>query len=331
MDTKEKEANKSLIISLIIVAVAAVVLSLVGFLFLRPEEDIYQGQVEATTVRISGKLPGRVAELYVKEGDRVHKGDTLVKIYSSLLDAKLTQAEAMESAAASQRDKANAGARKQIVSAAYELWQQAKAAETVTKKTYERVESLFKQDVVSAQKRDEAFAAYSAAKAVSQAAKAKYDMAIEGAQNEDKRAAESMRQAAQGSVDEVMAMLEDSYLTAPFDGEISTIYPNESELVGTGSPIMQITDIDNVWFTFNVREESLSKLPMNAKVDVMVPALEKKEVKAEVYSIRDMGSYAVWSATKATGQYDSKTFKIKMRPEEKIENLRPGMSVILEK
>lgn len=331
MNTKEKEANKSLVITLIAVAIAAILLTIIGFLFLRPEQALYQGQVEAQSVRISGKLPGRVAELYVEEGDYVEKGDTLVRIYSSLLDAKRTQAEAMENVAASQRDKVNAGAREQIISAAFNLWQQAQAAETVTKKTYERVESLYKQEVVSEQKRDEAFAAYTAAKSMSQAAKSKYEMAVEGAQKEDKQAAESMHQAAQGSVDEVMAMLEDTYLTAPVSGEITAIYPNESELVATGAPIMQITNLDDIWFTFNVREESLSKLPMNAKVGVMIPALDKKQVNAEVTNIRDMGSYAVWAATKATGQYDSKTFKIKMKPEGKIENLRPGMSVILEK
>lgn len=327
----ESQENKSLMVALAIIIIALIVLSVVGFLFLRPRTDFYQGQVEATTVRVSGKLPGRVAEIFVKEGDSVHAGDTLIHIHSSLADAKLMQAEAMENVARQQNRKIDSGTRKQIVDGAYNLWQQAMAAENITKKTYDRLESLYNQEVVSEQKRDEAKAAYNAAKAATAAAKAQYDLAISGAQIEDKESAASMVQAATGGVNEVKALLEDQYLVSPVDGEVTTIYPEVSELVSLGAPLLDITKLGDMWITFNVREESLEKLPMGKEVSVMIPALGKKEINAKVFYIRDMGSYAVWSATKATGQYDSKTFQIKMSPSEKVENLRPGMSIILEK
>lgn len=329
--SSERQENKSLIVALGIIIIALIVLSVVGFMFMRPRVDYYQGQVEATTVRVSGKLPGRVMDIYVKEGDKVHAGDTLVHIHSSLADAKLMQAEAMENVARQQNRKVDAGARKQIIDGAYNLWQQAKAAEDITKKTYDRIESLYAQEVVSEQKRDEAKAAYTAAQAATAAAKSQYDLAKSGAQIEDKESAASMVQAAVGSVDEVKALLEDQYLLAPIDGEITTIYPQVSELVALGAPLMDITKLDDMWITFNVREEALEHLPMGEVVEVMIPALGKQEIDAKVYYIRDMGAYAVWSATKATGQYDSKTFQIKLRPEKKVENLRPGMSIIMEK
>lgn len=191
------------------------------------------------------------------------------------------------------------------------------------------MENLFKQGVVSEQKRDEARAAYDAAAAQARAARSQYDLAVEGAQTEDKQAAQAQQQAARGTVMEVESILEDQYLTAPCDGEVTDIYPHEGELVGTGTPIMNVMRADDSWVTFNVREELLANLTMGQEVRVMIPALGKKETTVKIYYIKDMGSYAVWNATKASGQYDSKTFQVKAHPTEPIENLRPGMSVIL--
>ena len=203
--TKEevKAKDKSLIAALGIIVVVIILLAIVGLIFIRPVPDIYQGQVDATAVRISGKLPGRVAELYVKEGQMVKKGDTLVRIHSSIVDAKLYQAEAMETVASTQNIKVDNGTRLQIKQATHDIWQQAIAAETIAKKTYDRLESLYAQGVVSEQKRDEAQAAYNAAKAAVGAAKSNYDMAVEGAQWEDKASAAAMVNVAKGGVDEV--------------------------------------------------------------------------------------------------------------------------------
>ena len=322
--------DRSLFAGLAVIIGVVIALTIIGFIFIRPVPEIVQGQAEATSVRVSGKLPGRVAEFYVEEGQHVSKGDTLVRIHSSLVDAKLMQAEAMETAASAQNEKVDAGTRRQIVNAANDLWQQAIAAETITRKTYERMESLFKQGVVSEQKRDEAFAAYNAATAGAKAAKSQYDMAVEGAQKEDKTSAKALVNVAKGGVKEVEAILEDQYLTAPCDGEISDIYPHAGELVAPGAPIMSVLKLADTWVTFNVREELLNNLTMGKEIEVKIPALDNSKVKMKIFYIRDMGSYAVWNATKATGEYDSKTFQVKARPAKQIENLRPGMSVILE-
>lgn len=331
MENLKEKKERSLVVGLIALIVIIVVLALIGLFLLKPEPQIIQGQAEATQVRVSGKLPGRVVEFMVEEGQHVKAGDTLVHIHSSLVEAKLSQAEAMASVAQAQNKKVDKGTRIEMLNSAYDMWQQAQAGLTIAKKTYDRMESLYKKGVVSAQKRDEAEASYKAMVATESAARSQYEMAKAGAQAEDKAAAAAMVAAAKGSVAEVESILDDSYLTAPTDGEISDIFPNVGELVSLGAPIMNVLKLDDMWVSFNVREDLLKDLTMGAEVRAVIPALDNKEVTLKVFYIRDMGSYAVWRATKVTGQYDAKTFEVKARPVEPVENLRPGMSVLLKR
>ena len=321
--------DRMLILTVVVVLLVLAALAVFGFLAIKQGPDTVQGMADATEIRISGKLPGRVAELYVEEGDKVKAGDTLVRIHSTLVDARLGQAEAMENAAAAANKKVDAGTRSQIIQAAYELYQQAKAASGITQKTYQRMENLFAKGVVSEQKRDEAKAAYQAAQAGESAAKSQYELAKSGAQSEDKEAARAMVNVAKGSVNEVNALLEDQYLVAPCDGEITTVYPHVSELVATGAPIMSLQKDDH-WVVFNVRETLLKDIKLGSKIKVRIPALDRED-EVKVFYIKDLGTYANWQATKSTGDFDARTFQIKARPEKPIENLRPGMSVILEK
>ena len=324
----EKRANRTLLFTMGIIILAVLVIAIIGFVFMNRPDSYIEGQVEGTTVRISGKLAGRVAEFYVEEGDTVHAGDTLVYIHSEIGKAQLGQAEAMKEVASAQNKKVDAGTRSQIIAAAEQLLAQAQAGETITRKTYERMEKLFSEGVISEQKRDEAKAAYDAAKAATGAAASQLALAKAGAQSEDKASTAALVDAAQQGVDQAAAVYADSYLTAPFDGTIDQIYPEAGELVSLGAPIMSLLKTDNRYVVFNVREELLSDLPMGATMKVMIPALGKKEIDVKVYYIRDMGSYAVWHSTKSTGSYDSRTFQIKARPAEDIPGLRPGMSAI---
>lgn len=323
-----QKENKTLMGAFAIVVVVVALLAIAGFLFLNKPDEIIEGQADATAVRISGKLPGRVVDLYVEEGDMVKAGDTLVHIHSSLADAKLVQAMGMETAAKAMNRKVDAGTRSQIIQSAYDLWQQARSAESITKKTYDRMQTLYSEGVMSEQKRDEAKAAYDAAVAASSAAKSQYELAKQGAQSEDKESAAAMVDVAKGGVGEVQALLEDQYLTAPCDGQIDVVYPHEGELVSLGAPIMSLLKIQDKWITFNVREEYLEDMTLGKEIEVMIPALGRKETKAKIYYIRDLGSYATWHATKTTGDWDSKTFEVKARPTEQLPDLRPGMTVI---
>jgi len=323
--------NRTLLIALIVIVAATVILAVIGFFFLKEPPEIIEGQAEAASVRISGKLPGRVERFYVGEGDMVRRGDTLVHIHSSLVEAKMMQAEAMQTAADATNKKVDAGTRPQIVKTAYELWQQAVAAVTITRKTYERMQNLFDEGVIAEQKRDEARAAYDAAVAAEKAAHSQYELAREGAQSEDRAASSAMTMAARGGVDEVQALLDDAYLTAPCDGQVDVIYPEEGELVSLGAPIMSLLKTDDKHVVFNVREEMLTQMPIGKEITLMIPALGQREINAEIYYVRDMGSYAVWRATKSVGQWDSRTFEIKARPLDSVPDLRPGMTVIYRK
>lgn len=314
----------------LLLIVAVVVLSAVcGFYAFRPEKEIIQGEVEVTEYRVSSKVPGRVAKILVEEGQKVHAGDILAVLEAPDVAAKLTQAEGAEAAAAAQSRKAQKGAREEQIQGAYELWQKAIAGRQVMEKSYARVKRLHDEGVATAQKLDEVVAQRDAAIATERAAKSQYDLAKNGAQLEDKQAAAAVVQRAEGAIREVRSYLKETVLRASLDGEVTDIFPSLGELVGTGAPVMNVALMDKMWVAFNVREDHLSQIKMNAVVDAVVPALGDKAVRLRITNMKDMGTYAAWKATKTTGQYDMKTFQVKATPIEKIEGLRPGMSVLL--
>lgn len=315
-------------LAFIAVLVAVGLVALAGFFLLTPPDEVIMGQAEATTIRISGKVPGRIASYRFNEGDQVKAGDTLVFLSTPEVQAKLMQVEAVKAAAEAQHAKALKGARDQEVTAAYEMWQKAQAGLTIAKKSYDRVRNLYEKGVMSAQKKDEAEANYNAMVATEKAARSQYEMAKEGARKEDKAAAAALVNQASGALAEVESYVEESALVAPIDGEISERFPEVGELVGTGAPIMNIADLTDMWVSFSIREDLLSQVKVGNEVKAFVPALDNQEITLKVYYVKDMGTYAAWKATKTTGQYDAKTFEVRARPVQPVEGLRPGMSVI---
>lgn len=306
------------------------ILVVIGSLYaFNNESDTIQGQADVTEYRVSSKVPGRVLRYMVDEGDYVHAGDTLAILEAPDVNAKLSQAEAAEAAAAAQSRKAEKGARQEQITAAYEMWQKAKAGVDIAEKSYARVKRLFEQGVMTAQKLDEVTAQRNAAIATEKAAKSQYDMAKNGAEQEDKDAAKALVNRAKGAVKEVNSYINETILTASADGEVTDIFPQVGELVGTGAPIMNIAITDNMWVSFNIREDHLASIKMNQNVKATIPALGNKEVDLKVYYMKDLGTYAAWKATKTTGQFDMKTFEVKAKPSRKIEGLRAGMSVLL--
>ena len=327
-DNKKKYSVNNMMLAFIAVLVAVGLVALAGFFLLTPPDEVIMGQAEATTIRISGKVPGRIASYRFNEGDQVKAGDTLVFLSTPEVQAKLMQVEAVKAAAEAQHAKALKGARDQEVTAAYEMWQKAQAGLTIAKKSYDRVRNLYEKGVMSAQKKDEAEANYNAMVATEKAARSQYEMAKEGARKEDKAAAVALVKQASGALAEVESYVEESALVAPIDGEISERFPEVGELVGTGAPIMNIADLTDMWVSFSIREDLLSQVKVGNEVKAFVPALDNQEITLKVYYMKDMGTYAAWKATKTTGQYDAKTFEVRARPVQPVEGLRPGMSVI---
>ena len=311
-------------------AAIIVIVGIVGYFTIGNEPEVIQGQVDVSEYRVSSKVPGRILEIRVKEGDYVHVGDTLAILDAPEVEAKRVQAQSAENAASAMSDMAQNGARQEQIRAAYELWQQAQAGLTISRKSYERVQRLFEEGVMSEQKRDEAFANYKAIEAQEKAAKSQYDMAKNGARIEEKRAARAQVERANGAVMEVTSYIHETIQTAQAEGEVSNIFPKVGELVGTGSPIMTISVMSDLWGTFNVREDQLNGLKAGDTFTAFIPAFNQ-DIEMKVSSIKDQGSYATWKATKSNGQYDLKTFEVKARPTKKFDGLRPGMSLVIRK
>ena len=326
-----KKHNYNLVIGIVALIMIILVVSLVGYFVSRPADLVIQGEAEATEYRVSGKIPGRIEELRAVEGQEVHKGDTLVVIDSPEVRSGLAEARAARAAASAQLKKARNGARQEQITGAYELWQQAIVQEEVLAKSFERIKKLKEEKVVTDQKYDEVEAQYRAAQAQCKAAKSQYDMALSGARSEDKEAAAALVQRADAAFIKIDSYLDEIHLTSPADGVISDIYPKVGELVGQGAPIMTVQDLSDMWFTFNIREDRLHSLQKGEKVRLTVPALDGREVMATVYFIAVRESYATWKATKEIGEYDTRTFEVRARPDSPVEGLLPGMSVILKR
>ena len=323
-----KSQHNNILLAIAGFVAVIIIVALIGFLALGRDPNVIQGQVEVTEYRVSSKVPGRILELRVSEGDYVKAGDTLAILDAPEVRAKMEQARSAESAAAAIELKAQNGARKEQIQGAFSVLQQAKAGFEIAEKSYQRIQRLYDGGVVTAQKRDEVYANYKAMEAQMKAAQSQYDMAVNGARMEDKLAAAAQVGRAKGAVQEVNSYINETVQIAQKEGEVADIYPKVGELVGTGSPIMSIAVMDDMWGTFNVREDQLNGMKVGTEFTAFVPAFNK-EIKMKVYYLKDQGSYAVWKATKANGQYDLKTFEVKARPVEKLDGLRPGMSLII--
>jgi HlyD family secretion protein len=326
----KKEKEGSLLLGVIALLAVVIIVALVGILAIKPEKILIQGEAEATEYRVSGKVPGRIEMYCYEEGEMVKKGDTLVVIYSPEVEAKKEQALAARDMAEAVNQKAKHGAQKEQITGAYELYQKALAGEEIYRKSFERVQRLFEKGVVSAQKRDEVEAQYKAASATVKAAKSQYDMALAGAREEDKAAAQAQVARVDGILKEVAAAEAERYLLSPCDGEVSERFPKVGELVGQGSPVMAIVDMNDVWFTFSVREDMLTSFTKGSQIDVRIPALgNEKTYPLIVTYVKAMGTYATWRTTKQNGGYDVRTFDVKCRPMAPIDGLRPGMTALV--
>ena len=327
---EKKSQHNNILLATFGFAAVVVLVGVIGFFAFGDKEDVIKGEVEVSEYRVSSKVPGRILELRVQEGDYVKVGDTLAILDAPDVEAKKVQAVGAEDAASALSTMADNGARREQVRGAFQVWQQAKAGLEIAEKSYGRVQRLFDEGVMSAQKRDEAYANYKAMEAQAKAAKSQYDMALAGARREEREAAKAQVRRAQGAVQEVNSYIRETVQVAQMEGEVSDVYPKVGELVGSGSPIMSISVMSDQWGTFNVREDQLGGMKVGDTFTAYSPAFDK-DIRMKVYYIKDEGSYAVWKATKSNGQYDLKTFEVKARPVDKVDGLRPGMSLIIKK
>ena len=288
--------------------------------------NVIEGTIECKTYRASSKLPGRIDSLFVSEGDWVDKGELLYTISTPELDAKLRQVAALEAAAEALNLEVERGVRWEEVDAAKSLWNKAEAGLELAKKSLARVENLYNKGVVPRQQYDEAMANYAAMDATSKAAKAAYDMAKDGATKEQRAAVAAKVREAQAAVDEVRAYLSDARVYAPIAGRVSNIIAEHGELISSGYPVVTILDLSDIWAVFNIKEDDMLGISIGTHFEGYVPALGAS-CDFEVYYISAEADFATWSATRARGGFDIRTFEIRARP--RNEYLLPGMSVVV--
>jgi HlyD family secretion protein len=300
-----------------------------SWLITRPVPRELQGEIEATQFRISSKIPGRIDSIAVKKGQRVEKGDFLFSIKSPEIEAKLQQATAARNAAMAQSIKAQNGAQKEDIGAAYSVYLKAEAAARLYEKTYQRVENLFHDGVVPEQKKDEAETQMKAARETANAAKMVWEKAQKGARSEDKTSAAELVNQAEGAIAEVEAYLAETRITAQASGEVSNILAENGELVPTGFPVVSLIDLKDSWATFYIREDLLADIEMGSEMKVVIPAIGEQEVLMKINYISPMADFANWSATKTSGSFDVRSFEVHAVPVSPIAKLRPGMSVLV--
>lgn len=288
-----------------------------------------QGEVEATQIKVASKLVGRIDSLLVRKGDEIVPGMLLFTLSSPELEAKFSQASAVRQAAGAQRDKAFNGAQKEDVQAAFNNWQTALAAAEYARKTFARIQNLYKDGVIPEQQKDEVETKMKAAVETEMAARSLYEKARNGARYEDKDAAGALVLQAEGVMSEVSSYLNERRITAPVKGEVANVLAERGELIPAGYPVVTLVDLSDVWVTFNLREDLLSAIQKGSIIPARFPALGMKEIALRVTYINALGDFATWNATKTRGDFDLKTFEIQAVPIEKIEGLRPGMSAVV--
>lgn len=300
------------------------------YLMAKPRPIEIQGMVDATEIKIASKLTGRIDSIFVGKGDDVSAGELLFTIKSPEVEAKLSQASAVQEAAQAQKNKAYQGAQVEDIQAAFNMWQKAKAASDFMQKTFTRVKNLYADGVVAAQKYDEAETQMKAADETEKAARAVYDKALNGARIEDKQAAGALLKQADGVVQEVTAYMNETRTNAPCKGEVAVVLAEPGEIVPAGYPVVTLLNMDAVWITFNLREDLLADIKKGDKLMARFPALKMKSIELEIFYIRALGDYATWSATKSSGDFDLRTFEVQARPVSTVIGLRPGMSALVD-
>lgn len=319
------------------VAAAVIGVGLIAFIGIglwkaaTPAQVPLQGQVDARTIEVAPKIPGRIEEVLVKEGDTVQAGAVMMKIGIPEISAKLGQVTAQEQAAQAKARLVEEGARKEKIREAKSMYESAVGALKLAKKTYARIDTLYKEGLVSAQKHDEARAALDTAAGIAKAAQSVYEMAQTGAREDEKKAAEALARQAASGVAEVKSLASESELRAPRTGEVTRVVLHAGEVTPAGFPLVTLLDHSDKWVVFNIRENELSQIKIGTKLKAKVPALGLTDAAFTVYWINPRADYATWRSTRQSTGYDVRTFEVRARPDVEMRDLRPGMSVIVDR
>ncbi|QXR09351.1 biotin/lipoyl-binding protein (plasmid) [Acinetobacter lwoffii] len=316
--------KKYLLLALIPVLLAVIAFGL--WKSYQPAPLELQGRVEAETVQVATKVPSRIEEIYVEEGQRVKKGDVLVRLNSPEIQAKKQQAVAALQSALALQSTAERGSQEENIASLYANWQSLKAQQNLTKVSYERGANLFKEGVISRQRRDELYAASQSAAQMTEAAYQQYARAKRGSTSQQKSSADAQVDIAQAALDEANALEAETQLVAPVNGTVSKTYGKVSELVATAVPVVSLIE-DQMWVSLNIREDQYAPFQKMSSIEGYIPALDKTAT-FQIKQISAEGEFATIKTTRQTGGYDVRSFKLHLLPTQTMPELKVGMSVL---
>ncbi|MGB5888160.1 MAG: efflux RND transporter periplasmic adaptor subunit [Acinetobacter venetianus] len=325
--TEPSKKSKAKIIGLIVLILLLGLIAFGLWKAYQPQAIELQGRVEAETVHISTKVPSRIEEFYVTEGQSIKKGQALVRFVSPELEAKKEQAQAALQSATAFHSTIYRGAQQENIDTLYANWQAMKTQAELAATTYKRGENLYQQGVISRQRRDEMLAAKTSAREAAEAAYQQYARAKRGSTEQQKSTADAQVAMAQAAVKEANALTEETKLYSPTDGTVSKTYSKPTELVATGVPVVSIIEDYDLWVSLNVREDMYSSVYKTKTLEGYIPALDRKTT-FKVKSIDAEGDFATIKTTRQTGGYDIRSFKFHLVPEQSIPDLKVGMSVL---
>lgn len=288
-----------------------------------------QGEMEARTISIASKVPGRIARILVREGENVKKGQMVAELALPGLDARLSQAQAQAGAARAKQSMVDEGPRSERIDMAKAQWDRALADADLAHKTWERIDALYRDGLVSAERHDQARAKMQASQQEAVAVREEYELLLAGSRKQEKAAAEDQSAEAAAGVREVESLTQDHVLYAPRDGQIDKVLLVEGEILTPGFPAATLVDLDEQWASFNLLEKYMPGMAIGKELLVNIPAIAKNGAVFEVYYISPRANYATWRSTREDSGYDMKTFEIRARPKESLPDLRPGMSVLV--
>ncbi|MCP4077476.1 MAG: biotin/lipoyl-binding protein [Gammaproteobacteria bacterium] len=320
-------SNRKILPTLLVIMISFLIFSF--WKAYQPQPVRLQGQIEARQYNISSKIPGRIDKMLVRKGDQIKQGQLVYTLLSPELDAKLEQAKAVSEAEEALASEAKKGARKQQLETAKDNWLKAGVAVKLAEKTFQRIDNLYKDDVLSEQKRDEAYSKLQASRYTEKSAKEMFQMTQEGTREERQKAASAKARVAKEKITEVEAYTAESKVESWHDGEVSQVLLQTGEIAPKGFPVVSIIDMQDAWAIFHVTEDLLKDYLQGTEISVVIPALGQQLYRFKVSHVSVMGDFATWRATDASQGFDMRTFEVEARPLQDIDNIRVGMSILI--
>jgi len=316
--------------SIVVGIVAAIVAALSVFYLLRPEPLLVQGEADATRLDIAARVDGRVKEIPVERGQNVPAGAVLVRIDNPETLAKHGQMKAAMAVAEAQLANVHAGTRAETIAARKAELERAQAALVLAQKTFDRTSTLTEQGNAPQARLDQVTdTLHESERAVDQA-KSAYEQAVNGYTKEERDIARTNVEKANADIQSVQSIIDQLVVYAPVASQVYQRNVEPGEYVSPGVPLITLIDLADVWIHFDLREDLVKGLKVGDRFDVRIPALDDRLVAVEVKLIATKGEYASWRATRASGDFDLRTFSIRAYPVQPVPELRPGMSAYLD-